>query len=188
MYCYKNTHVLKNKLGIKDSVILKQAESDIVFAELLELEINPLEGNFDKNHLYRIHYFLFKNIYEFAGKTRKEDIAKGNTKFCLYEYIDNQLDKLFDKLKEIDTDADLEKKDVFSQHLAYIMAELNIIHPFREGNGRAIREFVKEYAAFHNYIIDWSKIDKISLLDAMVNSIVDNSDLKKCIYKILKKT
>ncbi|HEY8390102.1 MAG TPA: Fic family protein [Clostridia bacterium] len=183
VYCYKGTGVLKNKLGIKDSKLLKDAESELVFAALLELGINPIHGKFDKKHLYDIHEFMFNNCYDFAGKTRKEDISKGGTKFCVWNYIDDQLEELFSK-------ASLKKTKVSNRNetvefLGYLMAELNIIHPFREGNGRAIREYIREYALSLGFSIDWSKIDKELLLDAMIESVFDSADLKKCLHQVM---
>jgi len=184
IYYYKGTKVLKNKFGLKDIETLKEAEAEIVFSALLELEINPVQGNFNKDHLYKIHKFLFGDLYDFAGKTRQEDIAKGKTKFCIYNFIDEQLEILFEKIKEVDIN-DLDSKEKVSDYITYIMAELNIIHPFREGNGRAIREFVRELSKKLGYNLDWNKTDKEELLDAMVKSVFDSSDLRKCLNKVL---
>jgi cell filamentation protein len=184
IYCYKGTRVLKNKLGIRDFATLRQAESDLVYAAMLELNINPIRGKFNKKHLYDIHEFMFRECYDFAGKTRKEDISKGATKFCVHYYIDEQLDELFIKVgkRNIDTTNKSEVVDF----LSYLLAELNIIHPFREGNGRAIREFIREYAIHLGYTIDWSEIDKETLLDAMVESVFDTTHLKNCLDILIK--
>lgn len=76
IYFYEGTHVLKNKFDIKDYETLKKIESDIVFAALLELELNPIKGKFDKKHLYDIHRFLFQEIYDFADKQGKKIYQK----------------------------------------------------------------------------------------------------------------
>ncbi|MGI6702047.1 MAG: Fic/DOC family protein [Christensenellales bacterium] len=186
IYLYEGTHVLKNKFDIKDYETLKKIESDIVFAALLELELNPIKGKFDKKHLYDIHRFLFQEIYDFAGQTRKEDISKGNTKFCVHTYIDEQLDELFNKVRAVDFKS-LNDKEKAIDHLAYLMAELNIIHPFRDGNGRAIREFIRELAEQLGYKADWNRVDKENLMDAMIKSVFDTTELKRLFNVILSK-
>lgn len=181
-YCYPGTNVLKNKLGITDPKTFKEAESDLAFAGLLELELVPIRGNFDRAHLYAVHKFLFDAFYDFAGKTRKEDISKGYTKFCVWQYIDEQLDLLFGKIKNMPKPNGREEvADFFS----YLMAELNIIHPFREGNGRAIREFVREYAAEFGFKLDWSKVSRDELLNSMIASVLDRTDLTLCLEHCL---
>lgn len=178
-YYYKGTCVLKNKYGIKDIQKFKEAEAEVAFAGLLELQLNPIKGNFDREHLYAIHKFLFEPFYTFAGKTRREDISKGNTKFCVWQYIEDQLDELFKKLHS--KRAYINSRESVVDFLSYAMAELNIIHPFREGNGRTIREFIRQYALELGYKIDWSKVSKDQLLIAMIESVLDKSNLEKCI-------
>ena len=182
VYCYKGTCVLKNKFGIKNIDLLRQAETELVFAAMLELELEPIKGNFDKEHLYDIHRFLFSNIYDFAGKTRTEDISKGSTKFCVYHYITENMDKLFATVKE--KEKGIKRREDVIDFFSFLMAELNIIHPFREGNGRAIREYIREYASALGYNIDWSKVDKEYLLDSMIKSVFDLAELKECLNKV----
>lgn len=184
VYCYPGTNVLKNKLDIRDQQLLWQAEADIAFAALLELELNPIAGKLDKRHLYAIHEFMFRDFYEFAGQMRKEDISKGTTKFCVYQYIDEQLDELFAKIGKMQYG---KSKEDIADFLAYIMAELNIIHPFREGNGRVIREFIREYAKRLGVEISWEYLSKTELIDAMIKSVFNVSDLKECLLKAIEK-
>lgn len=182
IYCYPGTNVLKNKLGITDPKVFKEAESELAFAGLLELELIPIRGNFDRAHLYAVHNFLFESFYDFAGKTRKEDISKGNTRFCVWQYIDEQLDLLFGKIKNMEKPNGREEvADFFS----YLMAELNIIHPFREGNGRAIREFIREYATQFGFKLDWSKVTRDELLNSMIASVLDRTSLTLCLVNCL---
>lgn len=183
LYCYSGTFVLKNKLNLRDYMDLKKAETDLVSARLFELEINPSKGFFDKKHLYDIHKYLFQDIYDFAGRTRKEDISKGNTKFCVHLYIEEQLAALFARIKNYKVSENSARAEKMS-FLAYLMAELNIIHPFREGNGRAIREFIRQYALKLGLEIKWGRIDREKLLEAMVASVLDVSDLKVCLDEI----
>lgn len=186
IYCYPDSSVLKNKLGITSYDKLREAETDFVSARLFELELNPIQGELDKKHLYEIHRYLFKDLYDFAGESRKEDIAKGQTRFCVWNYIEEQGQYIFDNIGKIDITENAGIGDKID-FLAYVMSELNILHPFREGNGRAIREFVREYALKLNLKIGWNKVGKDRLLDAMVASVYDTTELKECLKLICSK-
>ena len=123
-----------------------------------------------------IHKFIFEDIYSFAGKIRKEQISKADTMFYPPNLIDRELDKVFTKIKEKNMLKETDEEKVFD-NLAYVMAELNIIHPFREGNGRSIREFIRLMAKRMGYDLNWGNVDKEELLEASILS-VDN-------YKVL---
>ena len=176
IYCYPNTNVLKNKLNIRDHKLLKSAEEEITLIKQMELLKNPMKGNFSKSHLMNIHKFIFEDIYSFAGKIRREQISKVNTLFYPPNLIVRELDKVFTKIKEQNMLNEKDEEKIFD-NLAYVMAELNIIHPFREGNGRAIREFIRLMAKRMGYELNWGNIDKEEHLEAAIRS-VDN-------YKVL---
>jgi len=184
IYCYPDSNILKNKLNIKDNKILKTAEEEITLIKQMELLKNPIKGNFTKAHLMNIHKFIFEDIYSFAGKIRKEQISKADTMFYPPNLIDRELDKVFAKIKEGNMLRETDKEKVFD-NLAYVMAELNIIHPFREGNGRSIREFIRLMAKRMYYELNWGNVDKEELLNASILSVDDYkvliNILKKCI-------
>ena len=182
IYCYENTDILKNKLNIKDKEKLYDYERKIVVAKLFILRQKEITGNFDIHHFVGIHKFLFEDIYDFAGLFRSENIAKGNFRFAEWEYIEQELIKLLDKLKEENYLQGLSKKEL-SKKLAYYMAELNVLHPFREGNGRAIREFIRELAAWNGYELDLTKTTPKNMLDACIESVVDTNNLEEILYK-----
>ena len=185
IYCYEGTNVLVNKMDIKDNSTLQRAENKIVLAKLFELRKNKMIGEFDIEHLVGIHRYLFEDIYPFAGKFRNENIAKGFFSFAEWEYIDEQLEKLLNKLKE----AEYLKNDNETQlikDLAYYMAELNVLHPFREGNGRTIREFIRELAYVNGYVLDMQNITSKDMLDACIKSVIDTSDLEDVLARCLK--
>ena len=176
IYCYPDSNVLKNKLNIRDNKLLKTAEEEITLIKQMELLKNPIKGNFSKAHLMNIHKFIFEDIYLFAGKIRREQISKADTLFYPPNLIDRELDKVFAKIKEKNMLKETDEEKVFD-NLAYVMAELNIIHPFREGNGRTIREFIRLMAKRMGYDLNWGNADKEQLLEASILS-VDN-------YKVL---
>ena len=172
IYCYPDSNVLKNKLNIRDNKLLKTAEEEVTLIKQMELLKNPIKGNFSKSHLMNIHKFIFEDIYPFAGKIRREQISKADTMFYPPNLIDRELDKVFAKIKEKNMLNETDKEKVFD-NLAYVMAELNIIHPFREGNGRSIREFIRLMAKRMGYDLNWGNVDKEELLEASILS-VDN--------------
>lgn len=171
VYCYRDTNVLRNKFGITDFDTLKSIEEEIVSAKLYELMKNPISGRFSKTHFFNIHRFLFGDIYPFAGKIRKEQIWKGNTMFYPPNAIDNELQKIF----KIISDCKKQKptKVELIDRTAYIMAELNIVHPFREGNGRATREFIRQWLWKFEYNLNWGNVDKDTILEASIKSVDD---------------
>lgn len=183
IYCYPNSNVLKNKLNITDNSVLKTAEEEITLIKQMELLKNPIKGNFTKAHLMNIHKFIFEDIYSFAGKLRREQISKADTMFYPPNLIDRELDKVFAKIKENNMLRESDEEKAFD-NLAYVMAELNIIHPFREGNGRSIREFVRLMAKRMGYDINWGNVDKEELLSASIQSVDDY----KVLVNVLKKT
>lgn len=185
-YCYPGTDVLVNKLNIKDKSTLQKFEAKITAAKLLALRQKGIIGNFDAKHLNQIHTYLFEDIYPFAGKYRNENIAKGVFRFAEWEYIEPELNRLLNGLKEENYLAGL-SREALAERLAYYLSELNVLHPYREGNGRTIREFLRELALKNEYILNIKKVAPKEFLNASVKSIVNTSELTKLIYECLEK-
>lgn len=184
-YCYPNSHVLKNKLNITEQSELNDAERAITSIKTSQASINKINGEFDFEHLKRIHKFLFEDIYDWAGCVRTVNISKGN-QFCRFDYIDKQMDKLFTKLRKENYLRDCKSKNKLGERLAYYLGEINVIHPFREGNGRTQRMFIEYLAQNAGYIIDFAKIDSDDMLEASVRAYACEYDLmEKIIIKAL---
>ncbi len=186
VYCYPE--VLVNKLDIKNARDLASFEADITLQRQYELEHEyTVQGRFSASHLKNIHKYIFQDIYPFAGRYRAEDLLKGDTFFCKSEYIHENLKRLLAQLKKDDYSRNLGLHDCAAR-LAYYMAELNMIHPFREGNGRAIREFIRQLGFHAGYIIDWSQTDAESLLQASIISVGgDLRPLTQCVIRTMTK-
>lgn len=167
----------ENKLGITDSARLAREEEKISKAKAKELFES---GILDSLHpgtyvtLARIHEFLFDEIYDFAGKMRTVNIAKGNFRFAPLMYLRVSLENI-DKMPQSSYDEIIEK---------YV--EMNIAHPFREGNGRSMRIWLdlilkKEL----HQVIDWSKVDKEDYLLAMERSPIRDIEIKHVLKQAL---
>lgn len=127
-------------------------------------------------------------MYFFAGEFRKENIAKGSFRFADYRYINDEIVKIFEKiLKDKDLIEKKVSKDILAEKLAYYSAELNVLHPFREGNGRTIREYIRQMALYIGYNMNYSRIKVVDYIEANIFSIVDISKLKEIYIKCLEK-
>ena len=162
--------MLENKLGITDSADLARMEEQISKKKAVELFekgiLDKLEaGKFSS--LQEIHKYLFDEIYDFAGKIRTVNIAKGSFRFAPVMYLQAALDNI-DKMPQSNFDEIIEK---------YV--EMNVAHPFREGNGRSTRIWLdcilkKEIGK----VVDWSKVDKEDYLLAMERSPIKDIEIK----------
>lgn len=172
IYCYPDSDVLKNKLNIRNREELKAAEEEFVAVKQMLLLQQPLRGHFTKNHLMRIHRFLFGEVYPFAGRFRREQISKGNTMFCPPTLIGREMDRVSFMIRESGflRERDREKQ---IRNLSRVMSALNLIHPFREGNGRSIREFVRCMALGYGISLNWGNVERDTLLHAAVASLED---------------
>jgi len=184
MYCYPGTNVLKNKLNIRDSNKLFEIEKQIVLVKSYILRQNKIRYTFDKRHFTYLHDFLFSDIYPFAGKFRTENIYKGSFTFASWEYIESELDRLLKELKSENFLQGLDKENL-SKRLAYYLSELNVLHPFREGNGRTIREFIREIAMLAGFTLDLQNTTPEEMFNACVKSVYDTTDLEQIIFSCL---
>lgn len=184
IYCYPDSSVLKNKLDIRDPALLRKVETDLSTARQAEIFRTPVVGRFTATHLCNIHRKLLGDVYSFAGHFRREDIAKGPTRFVTYSQIKEKLQRLLGQLQQ---EKWLENVpfEAFAARSAYYMAELNYIHPFREGNGRAIREFMRLLFLHNGYVVQWDAVDVEALLNAMIDSVYDTAHLEQILKQCL---
>lgn len=169
--------VLENKLNITSSSELEKVEEKMSKEKAVGLFENKIIGEFEVgtfNGLAEIHKYLFEDIYEFAGQIRSVNISKGNFRFAPVLYLDDALRKI-DNMPQDNFDQIIEK---------YV--EMNVAHPFREGNGRSMRIWLD--CILKNSIgrvVDWSKVDKEDYLMAMERSPIKDLEIKYIIEKAL---
>lgn len=161
-YFIDGTDVLKNNLGLINKEELEQAEKDVSFENLIELQLNPIKGTFDIEHLCLIHRYLFQDVYPFAGQFRTINMRK-KTFFTAPQDIEKELKIVFEEMWRDFEGA--KTKEEYAIFLAYTFSAIMKVHPFREGNGRTIREFVREfvYENIPEYVLKWSLVNKANL-------------------------
>ena len=158
------TGVLYNKLGLGTAAGLEAAEREITHAALILLDESPVSPSYDLPHLQEIHKRIFGDIYEWAGQIRTVAIAKGAI-FCLPQYIDSSAAVIFGELHDEDCLRGL-RRDAFVGRLAHYLGEVNALHPFREGNGRAQRAFFGQLARDAGFTLAWQHLDPARNVEA----------------------
>ena len=175
-YLDPETGVLINRLGITDQSTLEQFEAALVATRSYELSQTPLKGRFDLAHLQAIHKHLFVDLYEWAGRLRTIDISKGGNRFANHMQIESAAAPILQQLAKENHLAGL-GAEAFSDRAAYYLGELNALHPFREGNGRAQREFISHLAHTNGYYVAWENMAPADLLAASIASF--HGDISK---------
>ncbi|MBR3482540.1 MAG: Fic family protein [Neisseriaceae bacterium] len=170
-----NNGVLINKLNITDEKILEKQERNLSWFRSIELKQKPINGKFDLVHLQKIHRHLFQDIYTWAGKIRTVDISKGKSRFCNHRLIQSYCKKISNELKKRDFLSNLSPQE-FCHQAAYFLGEYNAVHPFREGNGRAIREMLEQLAQQNGYSFHWENMTQATMIEASEISTVQGNN------------
>lgn len=166
-------------------------ERMITSYKLSNLYLKPITGNFDPEHYLSIHKYLFEDIYDFAGDIRNENINK-SVMFCSPQFIYVQLDEVLRKAKRLSMN--IKNEEELFDFITWLYSELDIIHPFREENGRTEREFIREYVEMINEKIDFGKYhvdyelieNKDEFIKAVIASHTTSSEmLRNFIKKIM---
>ena len=158
------TGVVYNKLVLDTAAGLEAAEREITHAALILVDESPVSPSYDLPHLQEIHKRVFGDIYEWAGQIRTVAIAKG-AMFCLPQYIDSSAAVIFGELHDEDCLRGL-RRDAFVGRLAHYLGEVNALHPFREGNGRAQRAFFGQLARDAGFTLAWQHLDPARNVEA----------------------
>jgi cell filamentation protein len=163
--CYPGTSVLINLLDITNPQLLEEAEV-VLFVVRAE---EPPDGGFDLDHYLELHRHLFQDIYSWAGQIRTIRIGKDGNWFCYPEHIQSQLRRVFAELGESDVVARMTAPE-FAVHVGHFLAELNAVHPFREGNGRTQLAFVAMLAKRVGFGFNAEKLVRERVMQAMIES------------------
>lgn len=174
-YAYKGTDVLKNRAGLRDARLLQAFELEMTG---LRAEEALPAGRFGPAHYRAVHHHLFQDVYSWAGRYRTVRTAKDGNTFCFPEHIDASMVKLFGRLKSppFTGGADF---DAFIEAAADFLAELNAIHPFREGNGRSQLSFLHLVALRAGHPLDLRKVRRATMMPAMIASFAGDIRLLK---------
>ena len=167
-YCYPESEVLKNKLNIRDGKELFEVEKRLTLLRIQELLEKPIKGKYDFKHLMDIHRYIFQDVYEWAGKVRTVEIGKGNlfcTTACISEYGRSIFNKYYSQCY-----AAKDNKEDFVRVFSENYGDLNALHPFREGNGRAQREFARNVCFKCGYSFNLSNTSHNEMLQASILS------------------
>ncbi len=182
-YTDPNTGLLRNLLDINDPDVLLFVESGAVTKRLQELNENPIKIK-GIDSLFEIHRHLFQDIYVWAGKKRKVEISKDGKQFFPISHFDNAfryIDQLISEYQKIPNNS----KSLIAEKLAEILDNINYLHPFREGNGRAQREFLRTLALEKGIQLNLNPADNKTVYDQYMQGTI-NSDIEMLSRLILQ--
>jgi cell filamentation protein len=157
-YVYPGTDVLRNRLGLRDAAELAERDAAISAIRLAQLERRFIPGVYDLTHLQATHHHIFGDIYPWAGELRTVTISKEGDMFALPDHIGPYLTGVLADLAHEDHLCDLDRKS-FVARLTHYYAEINAVHPFREGNGRTQRAFLGQIAKAAGHPVAWIRLD-----------------------------
>lgn len=180
-HCYEGTTCLINKLDIRDEEKLAEVEAAIVLGKAALLDQHPIQGAFDLDHYKRIHQFLFCDLYDWVGQLREINLSKKGTAFVPVEEIEPCATACFKRLQVF------QAKGLSHRELAEEVADfyhtVNMIHPFREGNGRAQRVFFSQWIRHIGFQLDLTAVDPdefifatIQAAQGVMDQLVDHFD------------
>lgn len=164
--CYPGTTCLVNKLGIQDEAVLAETEAAIVLGKASLLDQQPIQGNFDFDHYKRIHQFLFCDLYDWSGQVRSINISKKGTAFVAADEIELCAEACFDRLSRFDPSG--LSRHQLAEEVADFYHTLNMLHPFREGNGRTQRIFFMQWIRHLGYEFALADIDPDAFMIATI--------------------
>ncbi len=181
-YLYPGTDVLKNLRDIRDPDILSRFEAEATSRRIIQLISAPVPGKFDTARLKAIHKHIFQDVYAWAGQFRTVNISKGGHPFGAAAFVESALNDLLQKLSAENYLQAVDPK-VFASRAGYFLSEINAAHPFREGNGRTQREFIRELGRQAGFVVDWSRITPDQMIAASRESFQtgDSSALSELI-------
>lgn len=184
-YIDPTTGILRNLLGITDEETLEKAEADITAAAIASLDTELAAGEFNLTHLKDIHWSVFHTIYDWAGELRTVEVEKGRTRFANSEVLEEAANDILVRLHADKLLTGLHKEE-YVVTLAHYYSEVNVLHPFREGNGRAQRVFFDLLARQSGYRLAWERMDAQENIRACIAAYSgDEAPLAKMLDSLL---
>jgi cell filamentation protein, protein adenylyltransferase len=185
-YVDPRTLTLRNRLGITDATVLARAEARLAAAAELVLVTERLDlGRYDLDHLRAIHRHLFGTVYDWAGELRTVNMTKGDTVFALVEWLEPQAAEVFDWLA-VEDHLRARPRDLFIEGASRFLADLNALHPFREGNGRTQRAFLRLLAAEAGWHVAWSEVDPAENAAFSAAAMADRNAFVPLFHRIVR--
>ena len=182
--CYPNTTVLINKLGIQDQSELNSVERQFVLLKSSQAEQETIFKNIDFNFYKELHKQLFGDLYEWAGTVRRMNISKKGTIFCNFKDIERIGTLKFQRLAEQNYLKGLTQSR-FIDELTEFYHDMNMLHPFREGNGRTLRLFITLLVRNAGYTLNFSDCDNDLLMIATIKAAQGDFSLLKEVFSEL---
>ncbi|MCG3728765.1 Fic/DOC family protein [Vibrio cincinnatiensis] len=171
-YCYPDTELLVNLLNIQDADRFAEAEAEFTAYRYRHYQSSVRSlVDFHFAHYKYLHYYLFQDLYAWAGQIREVDIAKGSTRFCTVNRIEPEAEKIFSKIPLLNHVSD---REVLIEAIADLFCDINLLHPFREGNGRVERFFFEEMVFILGYELTWPSITQQQWIEANIAGVHAN--------------
>jgi len=184
-YVYPGTTVLRNIAGHTEDSALAEREAQTTTLRLAQLGALRLDGVYDLRHLRDFHSFIFQDIYPWAGELRNTPLAKPGSMFAPPGLIESYAGGVFRQLAEEQWLRGLTTHE-FADRVTHYYAEINAVHPFRDGNGRSQRAFLRQLALDADHSLAWEHLDAEALVDASQRSFQgDNGPLRALIETLL---
>ncbi len=182
--------VLKNKLKIKDQKTLNDLETFLLsdtYSHFLSL-VGKNQVKFPVDFIFKINHYFLNTLYDWAGSVRQVNISKGGSLFVPVNFLPNALKEL-DEVISKNLPSSSDNKDAVVKKLAIIVCEFNVIHPFREGNGRTIRLFVDLLLVQNGYkMVDYSLVKELEYIDACIAGMKkEYKQMEKILKRCIKK-
>ncbi|HDT5518291.1 TPA: putative adenosine monophosphate-protein transferase Fic [Klebsiella aerogenes] len=182
-YLYPALDVLRNRLGIHQAQRLEQTAWEFTSLRAATIPLGPRGRGLP--HLCAIHRQLYQDLFDWAGKLREIDIYQGDTPFCHFAWIEKEGNALMRKLEEEDYLCEL-PWETFVERLSWYYGEINVLHPFRLGNGLTQRIFFEQLAVHAGYLLDWRGIDPDAWCQAnQLGAMGDPEPLERIFRKVV---
>ncbi|HFZ1002694.1 TPA: putative adenosine monophosphate-protein transferase Fic [Klebsiella aerogenes] len=183
-YLYPALDVLRNRLGIHQAQRLEQTAWEFTSLRAATIPLGPRGRGLP--HLCAIHRQLYQDLFDWAGKLREIDTYQGDTPFCHFAWIEKEGNALMRKLEEEDYLCEL-PWETFVERLSWYYGEINVLHPFRLGNGLTQRIFFEQLAIHAGYLLDWRGIDPDAWSQAnQLGAMGDPEPLERIFRKVVR--